>query len=412
MENLVLHGSRLYMIIQNDGSLFTVGEYEPNIMAMVRALNPDVRRQSYTEGYYWDNWKSWTDLLAIYCMDGSDYGFYVGLKKNGRTVAAGYNGEGQCTDINTWYNIKSVSFLLNNAVGLTYAGTLVCSGKLKNSAVWKNQNNIKKLCAGNHIVSLLKTDGTVTILRFNNDSTYAGLQQNNLSGISDIQVEDDRTYAIHNDGSVSIIGTSKFDETPITSGITIKKIVNHYAYTAALTKQGTLVFAGKVPDYFQEAKRWNNIIDFFIWNGSVIGVAANGTTNITNRDDKYYDNIPDWKREWGNTIKSWRNITAVIDFAQVCAAITTTGQILFAGNTTGSYEYRTLCRSGIATYSVDQYRTLREQSEQLAKAEADKINRERQMADFRNKRVCQHCGGTFKGFFVKTCIKCGKRKDY
>ena len=27
-------------------------------------------------------------------------------------------------------------------------------------------------------------------------------------------------------------------------------------------------------------------------------------------------------------------------------------------------------------------------------------------------RVCQYCGGKFKGFTHKTCVKCGKPKDY
>jgi len=30
----------------------------------------------------------------------------------------------------------------------------------------------------------------------------------------------------------------------------------------------------------------------------------------------------------------------------------------------------------------------------------------------RRERVCQHCGGEFKGLFTKVCTKCGKEKDY
>ena len=49
----------------------------------------------------------------------------------------------------------------------------------------------------------------------------------------------------------------------------------------------------------------------------------------------------------------------------------------------------------------------RERQEQIAKAEW-----ERKKAEYRSVGVCQHCGGTFKGLFSKTCTKCGKRKDY
>lgn len=31
---------------------------------------------------------------------------------------------------------------------------------------------------------------------------------------------------------------------------------------------------------------------------------------------------------------------------------------------------------------------------------------------FRNQKLCQHCGGAFKGLFTKVCSKCGKPKDY
>ena len=37
---------------------------------------------------------------------------------------------------------------------------------------------------------------------------------------------------------------------------------------------------------------------------------------------------------------------------------------------------------------------------------------ENQCAEFRRQKVCQHCGGKFKGLFTKRCDKCGKHKDY
>lgn len=33
-------------------------------------------------------------------------------------------------------------------------------------------------------------------------------------------------------------------------------------------------------------------------------------------------------------------------------------------------------------------------------------------AEYRSRKVCQHCGGKFKGFFIKVCSQCGKKKDY
>ena len=31
---------------------------------------------------------------------------------------------------------------------------------------------------------------------------------------------------------------------------------------------------------------------------------------------------------------------------------------------------------------------------------------------YRQAGLCQHCGGTFKGLFSKTCVNCGTKKDY
>ena len=34
------------------------------------------------------------------------------------------------------------------------------------------------------------------------------------------------------------------------------------------------------------------------------------------------------------------------------------------------------------------------------------------MEDRRRQGVCQHCGGSFKGFIFKKCYNCGEFKDY
>ena len=53
-----------------------------------------------------------------------------------------------------------------------------------------------------------------------------------------------------------------------------------------------------------------------------------------------------------------------------------------------------------------------------AKAEAERLlelerkAKEQERQDKRNRGVCQHCGGEFKGLFIKKCTKCGFPKDY
>jgi len=72
-------------------------------------------------------------------------------------------------------------------------------------------------------------------------------------------------------------------------------------------------------------------------------------------------------------------------------------------------------------YRITAYKK-RKEEEQKRKAEEARINAERcaaeekriaaEKADRRSRGVCQHCGGSFKGFFTKTCANCGKKKDY
>lgn len=47
------------------------------------------------------------------------------------------------------------------------------------------------------------------------------------------------------------------------------------------------------------------------------------------------------------------------------------------------------------------------EQEAKRKAKENKIRKKRKA-----KNLCQHCGGRFKGIFIKKCRQCNKRKDY
>ena len=49
---------------------------------------------------------------------------------------------------------------------------------------------------------------------------------------------------------------------------------------------------------------------------------------------------------------------------------------------------------------------------QLIQQKIAAITAEKQSATYRSQKVCQHCGGKFKGLFSKKCSVCGKVKDY
>lgn len=54
----------------------------------------------------------------------------------------------------------------------------------------------------------------------------------------------------------------------------------------------------------------------------------------------------------------------------------------------------------------------KEKQEQAIKAAEEKRKTEALKAERREKGVCQYCGGEFKGWLIKKCSVCGKRKDY
>lgn len=58
----------------------------------------------------------------------------------------------------------------------------------------------------------------------------------------------------------------------------------------------------------------------------------------------------------------------------------------------------------------EEARRAREEAERKAREEAERL--EKLKAERRVQKVCQHCGGKFKGLFTKTCSSCGKKKDY
>ena len=70
-----------------------------------------------------------------------------------------------------------------------------------------------------------------------------------------------------------------------------------------------------------------------------------------------------------------------------------------------------LIEAKVASEILDGWRS----SDRLARDIQDKIERiqaENLRAERRRDKVCQHCGGKFKGLFSKSCSVCKKPKDY
>ena len=60
-----------------------------------------------------------------------------------------------------------------------------------------------------------------------------------------------------------------------------------------------------------------------------------------------------------------------------------------------------MCDNDLNIDYIAEEKRLKEQAEKRIRMETHRISGR-----------CQHCGGEFKGLFVKTCTNCGKKRDY
>ena len=143
----------------------------------------------------------WEDIVAI----SADGWHTVGLKADGTVVAAGYNDDGQC-DVSGWEDIVAISAGSSHTVGLKADGTVVAVGDNDygqcDVSGWKD---IVAISAGGHHTVGLKADGTVVAVGYNNSG------QCNVSGWRDIIAISAgfwHTVGLKADGTVVAVGAS------------------------------------------------------------------------------------------------------------------------------------------------------------------------------------------------------------
>ena len=66
----------------------------------------------------------------------------------------------------------------------------------------------------------------MSIFELNQESVFVGEIENSLEGIDNIFSYADRTYAVHRDGRVLIIGESEVDEAVVAAYAGIQKIIS------------------------------------------------------------------------------------------------------------------------------------------------------------------------------------------
>ena len=98
-------------------------------------------------------------------------------------------------------------------------------------------------------------------------------------------------------------------------------------------------------------------------------------------------------------VSKWRDIVAISAGDMHSLGLRADGTIVAVGDNRS----RQCDVSSIRLFN--DFKNLADEIEQI------KLQQKR-MEQYRAQGLCQHCGGTLKGLFTKTCTSCGRKKDY
>lgn len=272
-------------------------------------------------------------------------------------VAKAFGGvlcEDNRTAISDWPHMASVICSPCDTAGIDLNGNVRFqgSGLFSNSSQWRD---ITMLAVGFTFMLGLKANGNVLSCESNNALYY----------------NQSRNIKINTETWNHIIEISCGKE-----------------HAVALKHDGTVVACGKNAYGQCEVSSWTNIISVSCGAFHTLGLRADGTVVACGNNNYGQCNINDWKKVSGLAGSMWCDSSA---------AICEDGMVLICGNTSEIAEAGTWrLFDSIDTYDDECYNA--------------KQNRTRLLR--RQKGLCVHCGGHFKGFFHKHCSVCGQAKDY
>lgn len=267
-------GDGYVVAVKNDGTIFYSGSYKMEHEGVTTA-------------------PSWTDIVSV----SAGWYHFAGVKSDGKVVAAGRNGSGQC-DVSGWENIIAVSAGINHTVGLKADGTVVATGSNKNGQCnVEGWTDIVEVATGwNHTVGL-KKDGTVVATEYieveNPTVPYAGqCDVSEWKDIVAIAAGDFFTVGLKSDGTVVV---AKNDSESQSSVANLKDIVAIDATVGVksiigLKKDGTVVSSNGT----LLGEKWTDIVDIDKSFEVTIGLKKDGTLVIKSEGPSSVK-VSDWK---------------------------------------------------------------------------------------------------------------------
>ena len=342
----------------------------------------------------------WKDIIDVVSCEeyvsGRFYPYTIGLKSDGTLVSIDEGKHKQC-DVSSWKDIRSIVSIANRGytVGLKADGTLAVASddyELKSElANWKNIQSLATDSGGSRLTGI-KTDGTVVVYLKNS-------WERNYYDVSD--------------------------------WVDVVAVEQESLYLLGLKANGKVVYVAENDRYnrsYSELSQWEDIIDIATSGNHIVGLKADGTVVAVGNNEKGQCDV-----------SAWRDIVAVIAGGVYTFGIKADGTIVVAGPPDEKYDVSSwklfnhidtledelkeqeerraeILRTRIETQrrrrQEEQKRLIEEQKRLIKEKKKKEEQRQQQMALWREQKLCQHCGGNFKGLFKKVCTCCGTQKDY
>ena len=204
-------------------------------------------------GYLLSNLKGWEDIdlywrrlaAALAGTAGAGEKHSVGLRTDGRVLAAGDNSFGQC-GVENWENMIAVACGLNHTLGL-------------------------------------RTDGRVEAVGADTFSQCALGQWENVVGIA---AGEGHSVGVLNNGRVLAAGDNSFGQCDTEKWSGVVAVAAGRMHTVGLRQDGTVVAAGDNQMGACDVGGWQDIVAIAAGNGFTVGVRQDGTLVATG-DDTY-----------------------------------------------------------------------------------------------------------------------------
>ena len=294
-------------------------------------------------------------------------------------------------NVSAFVDITAITTNMLNVFGLKSDGTVVatCKNNYYGECNISSWEEIVEISTANcHSVGLKNSRTVVAV----GDNKHGECDVNSWRDIVAVAAGDGHTVGLKSNGTVVAVGWNEYSQCNVSSWKDVIAVAASNAYTIGLKSDGTVVAVGNNEYGLCNVAGWNDIVAIAAGPFHLLGLKADGTVIAVGRNN------------FGQCdVTGWNDIVAIAAGCTHTVGLKADGTVLAVGEN----KYGQCNVSGWKLF--DDFDNLEEERKiKLEEMSHIEVPRE----EYRQLGLCQHCGGTFKGFFIKKCTGCGQEKDY